>query len=86
MFQYAGQSLGVAFGGAVFATFATASGSALHSLPSPADMSSLASDPAAQEAMGNAFIDGMQAALFAIPLPGIGGVLSVLHSNPGQQL
>jgi len=54
MFQYAGQSLGVAFGGAVFATFATASGSALHSLPSPADMSSLASDPAAQEAMGNA--------------------------------
>jgi EmrB/QacA subfamily drug resistance transporter len=87
MFRYTGQSVGIAFGATIFAAFATtASGFALHSLPSPADMASAASNPAVREAISAAFIRGMNAAALAgIPVAAIGALLSLLRGKPSYE-
>jgi len=86
MSRYTGQSFGIAFGATIFVLFATAAGGfALNGLPSPMNMESAASDPAVQQAMSDAFIHGMHvAALCAIPLAGIGALLSLSRGNLGQ--
>jgi len=86
MSRYSGQSLGIAFGATIFATFATAAGGfALHALPTPADIAAAASDPEALQATSDAFMNGMHAAaLCAIPLAGIGALLSLVRGNSGR--
>jgi len=88
MSRYTGQCFGIAFGATIFVTFATAAGGfALHSLPTSADIAAAASDPAAQQAMSDAFIHGMRAAaLCAIPLAGIGALLSMIRGNHDEEL
>jgi EmrB/QacA subfamily drug resistance transporter len=82
MFRYSGQSLGIAFGGTVFAAFATAGAFALQGLPSPAQMANVASDPTARAAINAAFINGLHAAaLLAIPLAAIGMLLSLMRGR-----
>ncbi len=82
LFRYTGQSLGIAFGGTVFAAFATAGAFALTGLPSPEQMASVASDPAARMAIDTAFTNGLHAAaLLAIPLAGIGMLLSLMRGR-----
>lgn len=87
MFRYSGQSMGIAFAATIFATFATAAGGfAIHSLPSVGHMVSTASNPAELQAISDAFMNGMSGAMLcAIPLAGIGAVLSLLRGNPGRR-
>ncbi len=87
MFRYSGQSFGVAFAGSVFISFAiSGSGFALNGLPSPDTMSAAASDPALQQVLGNAFINGMHAAaLLAIPFAFIGMSLSLMRGGTTQR-
>jgi len=82
MFRYSGQSLGIAFGGTVFAHFATAGGLKLEGLPSVGSLDAIGSDPVALEAFYDAFINGLSAAALAtIPLVGIGIVLSFMRGS-----
>jgi EmrB/QacA subfamily drug resistance transporter len=82
LFRYTGQSLGIAFGGTVFAAFATAGAFTLTGLPSPEEMASITSDPAARMAVGTAFTNGFHAAaLLAIPLAAIGMLLSLMRGR-----
>ena len=87
MFRFTGQSLGVSFAGTAFASFAVASGFSLKGLPSPETIASLKSDPATLELFQQAFINGMHAAaLFAVPLAGIGLILSLMRGSTEEQI
>lgn len=82
MFRYTGQSLGIAFAGTVFASFAASGGIALEGLPSPGELGAIGSNPEALEAFKAAFMNGMgAAALLAIPLAGVGVALSLLRGG-----
>lgn len=83
MFRYSGQSVGIAFAGTIFISFATAAGGfALHGLPSLDEMAAAANNPAMQQSIGSAFINGMHAAcLLAIPFAAIGMFLSILRGK-----
>ncbi len=82
MFRYVGQSFGIAFAGTVFISFATAGTFALHGLPSMSQAAAAAADPAARQALGTAFINGMHATvLLAIPFAAIGVVLSLIRGK-----
>lgn len=86
-FRYTGQSTGVAFAGTLFAVFATAPGGfALQGggLPGPDTIARLGSDPVALAALRTAFTNGMHGVfLAAVPVAGIGALLSVLRGSPG---
>jgi len=80
MFRFTGQSLGVAFGGTVFALFATAGGTALDGLPAPDFLAATAGG--AESVAADAFIRGLHAAaLYAIPLAAVGMALSLLRGK-----
>ena len=82
MFRYTGQSLGIAFGGTVFAHFAVFNGFTLKGLPSVSSLSDLASNPDALESFRQAFIHGLGAAfLCAIPIVFIGAALSFMRGD-----
>ncbi|HEX5368686.1 MAG TPA: MFS transporter [Dehalococcoidia bacterium] len=82
MFRYGGQSIGVAFAGTTFAAFATSGLISLHTLPSPAEMAALGTDPVTRTAVATAFTNGMRAAaLLAIPLAAIGMGLSFVRGK-----
>ncbi len=80
MFRYTGQSLGVAFGGTVFALFASGGGAGAIPLPVPERLAASVSD--AEPAATAAFIHGLHAAaLGAIPLAAVGVALSLLRGK-----
>jgi len=82
MFRYTGQSLGIAFGGTVFAHFAAAGAMKLEGLPSVGSLDAIGNDPAALESFRDAFINGLSAvALASIPLVVIGIVLSFMRGS-----
>jgi EmrB/QacA subfamily drug resistance transporter len=87
MFRYSGQSFGIAFAGSTFVSFAiSGSGFALEGLPSLDTMSAAAGNPALQQVLSNAFINGMHAtALLAIPFAFIGMFLSLMRGRATQR-
>ena len=87
MSRYSGQCFGIAFGATMFATFATAGAFTLHGMPTSTLMASAASDPVLLQNISDAFMNGMQTAvLCAIPLAGIGALLSVVGGSRGRYI
>ena len=84
MSRYSGQCFGIAFGATIFAIFAVVGAFTLHDMPTPSLMDSVADDPVALQNISDAFVNGMQAAvLCAIPLAGIGALLSIIGGSRG---
>lgn len=87
MFRYTGQSLGISFAGAVFASFARTPTFALHGLPSGNTVSRLQQHAISRQAFQQAFSNGLHAAaLFALPLAGIAFALSLLRGKMNKIL
>lgn len=68
MFRYTGQSLGIAFAGTIFVSFAVSGGFALGGLPSPDMIASAGASPLLTQCASDAFVNGMRASsLFSVP-------------------
>jgi EmrB/QacA subfamily drug resistance transporter len=78
-FRFTGQSIGIAFVGAVMGALMRAgTGSAADALPSPDRFTALAGDPAALAAFNEAFVNAMHwATLSAVPFALLGAVFSI---------
>ncbi len=87
-FRFMGQSLGVAFGGTIFAAvLGSYGGVGPEGLPSPETFRALASDPQALEALRTTFITAMRTVfLAAMPLAVLGAVMSALRSKGREAL
>jgi len=79
--RYMGQSLGVAFGGTIFGLMMGGQAALGHEgLPGAGAIAALSQNPAAMEAFQNSFMTAMTTVfLAAVPLAGIGLVLSVVR-------
>lgn len=86
MFRFTGQSIGITFGGTVFAVFVGGvAGLGIEGLPSPDTLDQLAGDAAALEGFQHAFTKGLRGvSLVAIPFAAVAAVLSLLRGKPEE--